>query len=191
MLEWMDQILHWMEQILYRADALAIPFGILYVLLNRRARHRLRNARLAGALLVELYSAHKMLKNVTDSHTRMKKIRRGAKSMSETRGGFGHYFQSNVYDGLVSSSNIAYFGQDAQEKLHGMYADIKMMGQNISRGVYDGVSGWVIDGDEEWAYGVLRGAVDAIQAVEAFRDCNRYRGRWFPVLKAIDLAHDD
>ena len=172
-------------------EALPIIGGILYVLSNRRARHRLRNARLAGALLVELCSTHKFLREVIDSNTRMKKIRQGAKSSSEGGGGFGHYIQSNVYDGLVSSSNIAYFDHDTQENLHSMYVDAKLIGHKISRAKYDDVSGWIIDGDKGWADGVLRGADEAIQAVETFRDRNRYRGRWLPVLKAIHLAYDD
>ena len=190
MLEWIEQILHWLEQILYRVDALAIPLGILYVLLNRRARHRLRNARLASALLVELYYIRDELTKIIDSTVKMEKMSQAQGQHDFMQYDYEHLFQRNVYDGLVSSSNIAYFDRRIQKRLHAVYYAVRWFSKDISRVTHAGVTGLVIS-NKKLADDVLGSADKAIQAVEVFRDCNQYRGRWFPVLKAIDLAHDD
>ena len=184
MSEWLDQILYWI-------DALAILLGVLYVLGNRRARHRLLKARCADALLIELYAVHKTLKEMADSSIEMKKLSQARGQQSWQTGGFESLFQRNVYDGLVSSSNIAYFDRDIQEKLHGVYGDVKLFGMNIARVERAGVSGWEIEDGKEWMEDVPHGADEAVRVVEAFRDRNRYAGRWLRLLKALGLAYED
>ncbi|MDI1495658.1 MAG: hypothetical protein K8823_966 [Cenarchaeum symbiont of Oopsacas minuta] len=40
------------------------------------------------------------------------------------------YFHTNVYDGVVSSTNIRYFSNELQEQLHDLYHDIKLNNDN-------------------------------------------------------------
>lgn len=189
MFEWADQILHWLKQIPTGVDALAIPSGIVYVLLNRRARHRLRNARLAVALLEELYYTRKRFSELIDSAVAMEKSPQASGQQDFEPGSYRFLSLHSVYDGLVSSSNITYFDRDTQRLLHYVYSGIQWFGKDADQITRASAMRWVIN-DKELANGTLDNMDDVIRVVEAFRDRNLCKGRWCPILKAIGLAYD-
>lgn len=198
MLEWLEQIPYWLNQVLQgadyviqRVDVLAIPLGILYVLGNRRARHQLLKVRCADALLIELYSVHKMLKEIVDNAIEIGITSQMFGPYGNRQGEFGYLFQRNVYDGLVSSSNITYFDHGMQKKLHGLYGDVKLFGWNISKVAHGDVSGWSVEANEAWVKNMPHRMDETIRAVKAFRNRNRYRGRWLRLLKALGLEYED
>ena len=173
------------------AEAVPITGGILYALANYRARHRLRNARFAGALLTEIRTIHKEFKEIMDDHDRVEKDPQKPGQVTVSEGPFDHIFLRNVYDGLVASSNIAYFDRDIQENLHRMYVDIEFLRRLITRYERGDVSGWHIPRGKEWADGILHNMDGVVQMVTDFHTRNQCRSRWCHVLKAIRLAYDD
>ena len=185
MLEWLDQVLQGVEHVLQRVDVLAIPLGILYVLGNRRARHRLRNARLASALLVELQIVREAFRNTGD-----KKDPYGSMlSVYEIENGQQSDAMRSVYDGLLASSNIAYFGPVLQKKLHNAYTAFNSL-TSPPHGIKDD-GATEIEIEQSRMDGELRTIDEAITEVRSFYNRHRYRGRWFRLLKKLHLEYGD
>ncbi len=192
MLEWLDQIPYWTDQILQgadyvlqRVDALAIPLGILYVLGNRRARHRLRNARLASALLVELQTVRKAFRK-----TEVKKGPYVSElPVYEIENGQQSDAMRSVYDGLLASSNIAYFGPVLQKKLHTAYTGFS----HLTLPPYSVKDDGSIETEiaQSRADRELRAIDDATAEVRLFYNRHRYRGRGFRLLKMLHLEYGD
>lgn len=164
---------------------MAIPLGILYVLLNRRARHRLRNARLARALLVELRLVRGAFRKIGEEENPAGFVR----STYRIAHGKQRDALRSVYDGLLASSNIAYFGSDLQKGLHDAYTGFNRLA------ALDHVTGSIdyseISTEKSRMGHELRTMDKAITGVEAFYNHNRYRGKWLRLLKALCLEYED
>ena len=101
-------------------DGIPILLGMLFLLGNRRAKHRLRNARYAQMMFIEL----KMIAGVL-----------GRVGRQDKHGTYWKKLPSNAYDGLVSSTNISYFDTQTQKALYYFYDNLKHHNQKLETSI--------------------------------------------------------
>ena len=100
MTEYLDPT--WLPTII---EALAIVGGLAFYLANWRARDRLRKVRYANMLLAELATLHRVMKMYDD------------KDGIDTIENSTEILPHNVYDGLVTSTNLSYFDRPVQDRI--------------------------------------------------------------------------
>lgn len=158
----------------FTLEAILVMVGFFWYALNRRARNRRLKVRLATASLTEIGGVGAFVEDALRSHPSNEDL------VPLPRG---------VYDGLVSSTNIAYFDGDVQKKLHELYYNIRLYNETAFPQQFGAGEG--IRVPPRGALEDLLGFVNtANTAVEQFRDRHRYRGRWLAILKVVHWEYD-
>ena len=158
----------------FTLEAVLVIVGFFWYALNRRARNRRLKVRLATATLTEVGGIGAFVENALRSHPSDENV------IPLPRG---------VYDGLVSSTNIAYFDDGVQKKLHELYYGIRLYNEttfpqfSVREGIRVPPKGVLED--------LLKFVNTANTAVKQFRDRYMYRGRWRGVLKFLHWYYDD
>ena len=157
-------------------EALPLGLGAAYYLGNRRARGMQRNVRYADMLLTELETMAKHL-GLPDERLYL------PITMCN--------LSCNVYDGLVSSTNLSYFDKLVQENLHSFYRIVKQYNLELeservghthdSTSVSNEVS-------NENLVGVLRTVTDEI---DRFSKQNKMHKWLRPAAKILRLYYED
>ena len=169
-------MLELLAQILQLVDILIISLGVLYLLGNRWLRHRIRKARLANALLVEIQTVRDIFRK-TDNTTEIENAEHH------------HNTMRIVYDGLLTSSNIAYFDSILQRKIHGAYMEINnlLLQADLSNND-DKIK--EIKMEQSQIDRKLRIIDESIIDIKLF--CERQNeGRWFRLLKKLRFEYGD
>ena len=151
-------------------EVAAIVGGLVFYVGNWRARDRLRKIRLANMLFTELTSIRDAIEHIKKNDYREDSMVR---------------LPNNVYDGLVASANISYFGMDVQGPLHCLYRYI---------GTYndDAPYGGGVGREQLGAFWHIATFIEpARSAVVEFRRHNTPNKRWLPVMRAIRWYYDD
>lgn len=185
----------WLPVIL---EVSTIVGGLVFYMKNRQARDRLRNVRYANMLLGELNVVWATVVSVKECDHNDEIL---------------EPLSDNIYDGLVSSTNLSYFDADIQNLLYETYTSIKdfntMFSSVRARVVVSGglvfrpASQWPDPCDNEPSNntsednarvellsGILTGAEAAIYKVGEFRRRNK-PARWLRLLKALHWYYDD
>lgn len=158
-------------------ESLAIAAGLTFYLANWRARNQLRKVRYSNMLLAELATLHDIMKPYHDEND--------VENSTEI-------LPHNVYDGLVSSTNISYFGKPLQERIHAFYGLVithdRKFGPKPKMDTFD--LSWPIGKDGKPMY-LRRSLRSVMRDVTLFRNKNQTRKRLRPVLKALQLYYED
>ena len=169
--------LTWLPTII---EALAIVVGLTFYLANWRARDRLRKVRYANMLLAELETLHRMMKPYDKDD--------GVYTIENSTEILPH----NVYDGLVSSTNLSYFDKPVQNLIHSFYELViihdRKFGPKPTVDTFDAFGPTDEDGKQRYLKNSLR---QIIREVTLFRDRNQPDERWRPVLKMLRWYYED
>ena len=155
-------------------EVVLVIVGFFWYALNRRARNRRLKVRLATATLTEVGWIGALVEDVLRSYPSNEDL------VPLPRG---------VYDGLVSSTNIAYFDDGVQKKLHELYYGIRLYNEtafpqfSAREGICVPPKGVLED--------LLKFVNTANAAVKQFRGRYMYRGRWRGVLKFLHWYYED
>ena len=96
-----------------------------------------------------------------------------------------------MFDGLLASSNMAYFDRDIRASLSAIYAGVEMLKwgpPNVKLGDIIFRDAMV---NKKTINSVLKDTNDVIEQVTKFYNRHRYNGRWRRVLVSIYLEYDD
>ena len=156
----------------------AIAGGLVIYLGDRRISNKVRKVRYARMLLAELKILRK--KTALYNDTDMDSIDNSTELLPR-----------NAYDGLVSSSNIAYLDHPLQMQIHQFYELVfvhnhNLPGTNFSQGGFLGPQDE--DGEPRWIKPELR---CLIFSIEEFIHKNQLRPRWKWVLKMLWRTYGD
>lgn len=161
-------------------EALAIVGGLAFYLANWRARDRLRKVRYANMLLAELATLHRMMKPYDGEG--------GVDTIENSTEILPH----NVYDGLVSSTNLSYFDKPVQHKIHSFYELVMVHDCKFDPRPAMPVSDLLGPTDECGEPRYLKSSLPSVmRAVTLFRDKNQPDERWRPVLKLLRWYYED
>ena len=159
-------------------EALAIVVGLTFYLANWHARDRLRKVRYANMLLAELEILHRIMQPYDDGDHIIE-------NSTET-------LPHNVYDGLVSSTNLSYFDKPVQDLIHSFYELViihdRKFGPKPAVATFDAFGPTDEDGNQRYLKSSLQ---QIIREVTLFRDRNRPDERWRPVLKMLRWYYED
>ena len=158
-----------------------LPAGALFYLWVHRIRHRLRKVRYAKMLLSELVILHKSLESIKLNRYQWH--------------GQHEPFTHSVYDGLVTSTNISYFGRDVQDALHQLYGLVEAINAyHASHAEPDSVVNLGRVGPGNVGFDNLEKLAEYLEStsslVEDFLKQNTI-GSWWRALQVVESADGD
>lgn len=165
-------------------EILVIGGGLMFYMANWRARHKLRKVRYADMLLAELKALHDTAKPYIDDVDGAHDIEHGSIENST------EILPHNVYDGLVSSTNLSYFDRAVQDKIHSFYELVIRHNRRVEKNVPGGDMLAPAYMDREPRY-LEKELLQTIDTVTEFRDKNRPNKRWRPILKLLRWYYED
>ena len=159
------------------AEAGVILSGIAYYLANQRARNKSRNVRYSQMLLTDLEAAANVWPWTYEER-------------AASNEGLGIELPSDMYDGLVSSTNISYFDTCIQEELRAFYDMVRKHNREIGR-ASDGAPAARLTGQWDDAENMGSALLRVTDSVKDFRSRNELDSRLRKIAKPLHLYYEN